>query len=171
MSLQSKDMDGNESPLKKKKYGEIGQNLRRDHALSVWTTSYIHNAMSKIALTKGITMSSLIHRYCVNGINNEEAEDITVLEKQVARAEADRRDAEDERMMAQRTTEIASIPSDVARYCETDTRRGMPTNIIIEEVIEPNIKAMQRVDSLAAKWAIEKLEELKKKYEENNNVI
>ena len=169
--LPHETMNGGKTPIKKKNLGEIGQNLRRDHVVSTWTTSYIHNAMSKIANAKGVTMSSLGHDYFIQGIQNEDMENLSDLEKQVASAEDERRNAEDERMMAQRTTEIASIPSDVERYCELDMRKGMPAEIIINEVIEPNIKAMNRIGSKAAKWAITKLEELKSKYGENNDVI
>ena len=169
--LPSETMNGGESPIKKKNLGEIGQSLRRDHALSVWTTSYIHNTLAKIALTKGITMSSLIHRYCIEGIDSEDIENLSDLEKQVASAEAERRDAEDERMMAQRTGEIAKLPREVEGYCDASLRSGMPAEIVIKEQVDPNIKSMERVNSEAAKWAIMKLEELKRKYGENNDVI
>jgi hypothetical protein len=154
---------------KSKKFGDIGRSLRRDHIVSIWTTSYIHNTMSKIANTKGVTVSSLGHRYFVEGIKNEDINNLSDLEKRVAYAESERRDAEDERMAAQRTTEIASLPDDVKRYCEIGINKGMPVDIIIDEVIDPNIKSMQRVDSKAARWAIERLEELKKSYKEKED--
>lgn len=145
---------------RKKKKARVG--IRRDTQLRVWTTIEMAHALGEKAAERRTSVSSLIHQAMVYWLKNNQETDI---DKIAADEEIQERIAGITSMPAKTAVEIVSDLDIIVRSAALCKRKGVPDDIIISDIVQPNIDASKKRKSRTAEWVVKQLEALKKEYE------
>lgn len=57
--------------------------MKRNKAISVWITEDIDRLLFIISRLKGTSMSSMVYRYIIEGLHNEDIEKLCVVEEEL----------------------------------------------------------------------------------------